>query len=110
MSEPIEFLDLDDLVELAFAPDDIVGHVEIGGAGAAIADVFQRAAGENDGILRHDAYPLAQGLQGLLDRSALARLDGLLLLSTDVWFALLAGWLCWASRSARHSFPSSHAI
>ena len=29
-------LDLDDFVEVAFAPDDVVGHVEIGGAGTAI--------------------------------------------------------------------------
>ena len=29
-------LDLDDLVELACAPDDVVRHVEIGGAGAAV--------------------------------------------------------------------------
>ena len=29
-------LDLNDFIEVAFAPDDIVGHVEIGGAGPTI--------------------------------------------------------------------------
>ncbi len=29
-------LDLDDFVDVAFAGDDVVGHVKIGGAGAAI--------------------------------------------------------------------------
>jgi hypothetical protein len=35
-------VDLDDLVEVAFGPDDVVGHVEIGGAGAAIERVPRR--------------------------------------------------------------------
>ena len=33
------------------------------GCRLALPDVFQGRVGENDGILRHDAYPLAQRIQ-----------------------------------------------
>ncbi len=35
----------------------------VGGADPAVANVFHRIGGENDGVLRHDADGIAQGMQ-----------------------------------------------